>query len=154
MAKEIVYTVRGIGTRDKATFSQKIPSATNQADTEDFVEDYAVLADAIILGFISKAQYTAQGTTLPTAASAFSDVEEVGVFECICADGTEAVITVPAINPTTVTDEGQLTGAGWDNIRAAILNGLSGTSPCGVTGSDIVAIKADYRLFKPSGKAQ
>lgn len=154
MAKEIVYTVRGIGTRDKATFSQKIPSATTQADTTEFVQDYAVVVDAIILGYMTKAQYTAQGTTTPTAPSAFSDVEEVGIFECLCADGTDAVISVPAINPTTVTSEGQLTGAAWDNIRSAILNGLAGTLPCGVTGSDIVAIKSDYRLFRASGKAQ
>ena len=154
MAKEIVYTVRGIGTKDKATFSQKIPSATNEADTVDFVQDYAQLVDPIILGFMTKAQYSAKGATLPTAAAAFSDVEEMGVFECVCADGTTTVITVPAINQTTVTDDGALTGAGWDNIRAAILNGLSGTSPCGVTGSDIIAIKEDYRFFKASGRAK
>lgn len=154
MPKEVVYTIKGEGATDFATFSNKIPDATTEAHTIEYVQDYAELTDAIVGGVIQSAQYRADVGRTPVAPSEFSDNEEVAVFQCICADGSETIITIPGISESNVSSERALIGTEIDDIRTAILSGISGTSPCGVAGSDIVAIKADWAGYKSSGSSK
>lgn len=154
MPRTIIYTIRGEGTTDRATCSDRIPDATTEAHTIEYAQDLSELMDAIIGGVIEFCQYVANVAYTVTAAAPFSDNEEIAVFECICADGTETVITLPTINEANVSADRALIGTEIDDIRTAILSGIGGTSPCGVGGSDIVAIKADYAAYRSSGKSK
>lgn len=143
MPFEIIYTVYDAKNKS-ATTSVKVPTTFALADYIEFGQSMASLLGAIAAGNVRSADFCLpidiSGFTNNTV-SPLSDVEEIGAFEFVTAEGNRVKLNIPGCpDGTTILDSDALDET--DPQVAAIItmmeDGLGGTTPCDIGGDDVV----------------
>lgn len=160
MPIEIVYTIEDRKGK-QATTSTRIADATTETQVTAFATGFASLMDAITRGIIRAitAVYKVDISALANnAPSASSDVEEIGAFEFVTAQGNRVKLNIPAINENLVvneTGELDLTQTAIANIVTMMEDGLAVTggtvTPCDIGEDDIVGTLVARERSRSSG---
>jgi hypothetical protein len=145
-----------------ATHDIHVPTAFSLSQLTEFGRSLADLLDNVVSGLIISLDLTITaniaGLTVNTAQP-LGDVEEVGNFQFVTADGRSVEVNLPGIDESVVL-------AGSDDIFqaagsiapfiAAMENGIvvtGGTiSPCDVNEDDIIDTVYAREAFRSSGK--
>lgn len=162
MAIEIVYEVED-RSGDKATTAVKVGGNQVVANITEFAAAYATAVNAIIKGIIRSATAyffpDISGLT-GNVATPFSDVEHVGKFEFLTADGNRVKVNIPAIDEQLVeaTTSDSLNQSQTDVAAfiAAMENGIAvsggGTiQPCDIGESSLIDTIFAREAFRNSG---
>jgi len=159
----VIYTVRDAKGKD-ATTEVKLPEALGLAGLTDWAILFATILNDFTSGRIRKCQLT-----LEVALSEFtsnllednSDVEEVGAFEFVTADGERVKMNVPGMqNSATVGNSDDLdqtdvqTAAIITAMTAGITTATNSTlvQPCSIAEDDIVDVLFAREVHRNSGK--
>lgn len=159
MPFEIVYTVRDSG-NNTSTSSVKIPETFALADYIEFGQDFMVLAGAIMRGQVLSAELCLDvdvSALTSNTVSALSDVQEIGAFEFVTAEGNRVKLNIPGC-PDIKTIAGTNTLDPTDPQVATIItmmeDGLTGVQPCDIGGDDIVEMLFAREHRRSSGRRQ
>lgn len=162
MPIELVYTIRDRKGKDGTTSVKLSDAAPVKAQVVGFGLSFGGLIDAIIGGIIRSVI-----AVLPVDISALtgntpgadSDVEEIGAFEFVTAQGTRVKFNLPALDEVYVLDNSDELNTASPAI-AAILTmfedgidvGGTQVQPCDIGELDIVGTLFSREAFRNSGK--
>lgn len=156
----IVFTLRDAANND-ATTEVKIPDSFTLSDYTEFGAGMATAINDFVRGRIMKAELC-----LPIDVSGFtgntisilSDVEEIGAFEFVTAQGNRVKLNIPGCpDGVTLPNSNTLDEADAQvaTIITAMEDGLAVTggtaSPCDIGGDDIVDTLFARENFRSSG---
>lgn len=161
MPTEIIYTVEDRAGRT-ATTSVKLPSVEPKTRVQTFHEAFVSALDDLIGGVIRSAiavlQIDISGVT-GNLEDPDSDVEDVGAFEFVTAEGNRVKLNLPAVDELFVDNSsGNLDQT--DSQIAAIItmmeDGIAVTGgtiqPCDIGEDSIVGTLFARERFRNSGK--
>lgn len=147
MPIDVIYTLEDRKGK-QATTSVKLADATTETNVTTFGVGFGLLADAIVNGVIRaitavyQVDISSIGNNTPSASS---DVEEIGAFEFVTANGNRVKLNIPGINENLVVNETgnlDLTETAIANIITMMEDGIAVTggtvSPCDIGEDDIV----------------
>lgn len=145
----------------QASTGVNVADTTTRTQLDSFALGWVTLIDNLVSGII-RSVFAVIGVDISAITnntpSASSDVEEVGAFEFVTAEGNRVKFNIPAINENLVTNEtGELdqTQTAIANLITLFEDGFTTTggnmSPCDIGEDDIVGVIYARERFRNSG---
>lgn len=161
VAFELIYEFED-ESGERATQATKLPVTPTLAQFEEFGQALAILKDDCVLGRISNLSLSVvadmSGLT-GNSVDAASDVEDIGAFQFVTADGLPVKMNLPAILESLVaagSDDLDQAAPAIAAIITAMESGIAVTggtiSPCDVGEIDITDVVYARENFRPSGR--